>query len=95
MRKEHFLFNLLCFLYFRRSRAHVVETSVFGILIAAPYVFFSEFYFFLSHRYFVIYGKRIVGLVAFEQGTEALFISVLATHPSYIEMGIAHHVLEH
>ena len=93
-RKEHFLFNFLCFLYFRRSAGRGLETSLFGAFIVVPYVFFSEVYFFQSQRYFVTTGQRIVGLVALEESTEAIFISVLASHPFYRRMGIASFMLD-
>ena len=94
-RKEHFLFNLLCFLYFRRSAAHALETRPIGAFIIIPYVFFAELYFFQSLRYFVTAGQRIVGLVAFQEKTDTIFISVLASHPFYRRMGIASFVLNH
>jgi ribosomal protein S18 acetylase RimI-like enzyme len=94
-RKEHFLFNLLSFLYFRRSAAHSLESRPFGTFIIIPYVFFAESYFFLSLRYFATIGQRIVGLVAFQENGEALFISVLASHPFYRKMGIASFVLDY
>jgi ribosomal protein S18 acetylase RimI-like enzyme len=94
-RKEHFLFNLLCFLYFRRSAVQSIETSPVAIFIAAPYVFFAEAYFFRSPRYFVTMDRRIVGLVAFQERTDAIFISVLASRPFYRRMGVASFILEH
>ena len=93
-RKEHFLFNFLCFFYFRRSEGRGVETSPFGAFIVVPYVFFSEVYFFRSQRYFVIIGQRIVGLIVLEESTEAIFISVLASHPFNRRMGIASFMLD-
>ena len=92
-RREHFLFNLLCFLYFRRSASRAFETRPVGTFIIIPYVFFSEVYFFRSLRYFVTIGQRIVGLVALQENTEAIFISVLASHPFYRRMGIASFIL--
>ena len=65
------------------------------MLAVAPYVFFSEVYFFKSQRWFVTLDQRIVGLVAFEEKTKALFISVLASHPFYRRIGIASLVLDH
>jgi GNAT superfamily N-acetyltransferase len=94
-RREHFLFNLLCFLYFRRSAARALETRPVGTFIIIPYVFFSEVYFFRSWRYFVAMGQRIVGLIALQENTEAIFISVLASHPFYRRMGIASFILDH
>jgi len=94
-RKEHFLFNLLCFLYFKRSAAHSMESSPAGVLIIIPYVLFAEAYFLQSLRYFVAIGQRIVGLVAYQENKEALFISVLATHPFYRKMGVASFILDH
>jgi ribosomal protein S18 acetylase RimI-like enzyme len=40
-------------------------------------------------------GKRIVGLVAFQERAEAIFISVLASHPFYRRMGIASFILDY
>ena len=94
-RKMHFLFNLLCFWYFRRSAGRGIETSPLWPFIIIPYVFFSEGYFFRSQRYFVMIDRRIVGLIALQEYSEAIFISVLASHPFYRKMGIASFVLDH
>jgi ribosomal protein S18 acetylase RimI-like enzyme len=94
-RKEHFLFNLLCFLYFRRSAARSIEAPPIGTLIIIPYVFFAEVYFFRSRRYFVTIGEQILGLFAIQEKTDAIFISVLASHPFYRRTGIASFVLNH
>ena len=94
-RKEHFLFNLLCFLYFRRSAAHSLETRPVGTLITIPYIVFAELYFFRSSRYFATIGQRIVGLVVLQENAETIFISVLASHPFYRKMGIASFILDH
>jgi len=82
-------------LYFRRSAARTLETRPVGTFIIIPYVFFSEVYFFRSPRYFVTLGQRIVGLVALQENPEAMFISVLASHPFYRRMGIASFILDH
>jgi ribosomal protein S18 acetylase RimI-like enzyme len=95
-RKEHFLFNLLCFLYFRRSVARTLEKrGILGTFIIIPYVFFAEVYFFRTPRYFVTAGERIVGLAALQEKTDTIFISVLASHPFYRRMGIASFALDH
>ncbi len=94
-RKEHLLFNLLCFLYFRRSSARGIETRPVGTLIAIPYVLFSEVYFFQSRRYFVMIGQQVVGVFALEEEAEAMFISVLASNPFYRRIGVASFILEH
>jgi ribosomal protein S18 acetylase RimI-like enzyme len=94
-RKEHFLFNLLCFLYFRRSAARSLETRHVGTFFIIPYVFFAEVYFFRSPRYFVTVDQQIVGLVALQERTDTIFISVLATHPFYRRMGIASFMLDY
>jgi len=94
-RREHFIFNLLCFLYFRRSASHGIETRSFGIFIIIPYVLFSEIYFFRSQRYFVTADQQIVGLVALEERADAMFISVLAISPFHRRIGIAHFTLNH
>lgn len=93
-RKEHFLFNLLCFWFFRNSAGRGLEASPFGTFIIIPYVLFSEVYFFRSLRYFVRIDQQIVGLIALEENTEAIFISVLASHPLCRRMGIASFVLD-
>jgi ribosomal protein S18 acetylase RimI-like enzyme len=97
-RKEHFLFNLLCFLYFRRSDVEgrfPIETHPLATFIIIPYVFFGEVYFFRSLRYFVTIDQRIVGLLALRQKTETMFISVLASHPFYRRMGVASFAINH
>ena len=94
-RKENFHFNLLCFLYFRRSAAHSLETRPVGTLITIPYIVFAELYFFRSSRYFATIGQRIVGLVVLQENTETIFITVLASHPFYRKIGIASFILTH
>jgi len=94
-RKEHFLFNLLCFLYFRRSSSRGIETRPVGTSIIIPYVLFSEVYFFKSLRYFVTIDQQILGLFAIEEEPDTMFISVLATNPFYRRTGIATLILNH
>jgi ribosomal protein S18 acetylase RimI-like enzyme len=97
-RKEYFLFNLLCFLYFKRSDFEdpfSIEAHPLGIFIVILYVFFAEVYFFRSQRCFVTLGQRIVGLVALQQRTETMYISVLASHPFYRRIGVASFALNH
>ena len=72
-----------------------LETRPVGTFIIIPYVFFAEVYFFRSSRYFVTVGQQIVGLVALQERTDTLFISVLATHPFYRRTGIASFILNH
>jgi ribosomal protein S18 acetylase RimI-like enzyme len=71
-----------------------LETRPVGTLITIPYVLFAEVYFFMSQRYFVTIGRQIVGLVAFQEETDAIFISVLASHPFYRRTGIASFILD-
>lgn len=40
-------------------------------------------------------GERILGLFAIQEKTDAIFISVLASHPFYRRTGIASFVLDH
>lgn len=94
-RREHFLFNLLCFLYFRRSSSRGIETRPVGALIAVPYVLFSEAYFLRTRRYFIIIDQQIVGLFALEEEAESIFISALATNPFYRRTGVASLILKH
>jgi len=94
-RREHLFFNLLCFLFFRRSSSRGVETRPVGVAIALPYVLFSEVYFFRSQRYFVTIGRRVVGLFALEEEVDAVYVSALASNPFYRRMGIASLILRY
>jgi len=94
---EHFLFNLLNFLYFRRADGvrFLMEGGPFAVLIVIPYVAFSEVYFFKQWRYFVILGHQVVGVLALRDYVRTLYISSLAVSPEYRRIGIATYALNH
>lgn len=94
--RQHLLFNLLNFSYFRRSDfddASSVESSPLFIFVVVPYLLFSEIYFFQQKRYFVTSEHQIVGVLAFEETHDALYVSNLAVSPSYRRKGVATYLL--
>lgn len=96
--RKHFLFNLLNFLYFRKSAYEdrlSIEIHPLSLFIAIPYIIFSEVYFFRQKRYFIIVRQQIIGLFALKQKAEALYISSLAASPLYRRMGVATCILNH
>jgi len=97
-RRQHFLFNLLNFLYFRKRdyrKGFSIESSPLFLFILIPYVVFSEVYFFRHVRYFVTLGQQVIGVFAFEDRTEVLYISNLAVSPNYRKIGVATYILNH
>jgi len=95
-KRQHLLFNMLNFLYFRRSdysRGFSLESSPLFMFIIVPYVLFSEIYFFGQKRYFVTIEKQIVSVLALENRTNVLYISNLAVSPFYRRMGMATYLL--
>jgi len=95
--REHFFFNLLNFLYFRRADGvrFLMEGGPFGIFVAIPYIAFSEIYFFKQWRYFIILEHRVVGVFALREETSTLYISSLAVSPDCRRIGIATYALNH
>ena len=95
--REHFLFNLLNFLYFRRSDGvrFLLEGGPFGIIVVIPYVALSELYFFKQWRYFVVLEHRVVGVIALRDDINTVYISSLAVSPDYRRIGIATFALNH
>ena len=65
------------------------------MFIVIPYVLFSEVYFFRQRRYFIAVKQQIVGVLAFEDGTEGLYISNLAVSPFYRRIGVATYLLNY
>jgi len=95
--REHFLFNLLNFLYFRRADGvrFMMEGGPFGIIVVVPYVALSELYFFKEWRYFIILEHRVVGVIALRDDINTVYISSLAVSPDYRRIGIATFALNH
>ena len=89
--REHFLFNFLNFLYFRRADGvrFLLEGGPFGIFVVIPYIAFSEVYFFKQWRYFIVLEHRVVGVLALGEKIETLYISSLAVSPDRRRIGIA------
>ena len=63
------------------------------MFIIIPYIVFSEVYFFRQRRYFVTLKQQIVGVIAFQDRTEALYISNLSVSPFYRRIGVATYLL--
>jgi ribosomal protein S18 acetylase RimI-like enzyme len=95
--REHFLFNFLNFLYFRRADGvrFLMEGGPFGIFVVIPYVALSEVYFFKQWRYFIVLGHRVVGVLALRDDIRTLYISSLAVSPDCRRIGIATYALNH
>jgi ribosomal protein S18 acetylase RimI-like enzyme len=95
--REHFLFNLLNFLYFRRADGvrFLMEGGPFGIFVVIPYVALSEIYFFKQWRYFIVLEHRVVGVLALREEIRTLYISSLAVSPDCRRIGIATYALNH
>jgi ribosomal protein S18 acetylase RimI-like enzyme len=95
--REHFLFNLLNFLYFRRADGvrFLMEGGPFAIFVVIPYVALSEIYFFEQLRYFIVLEHRVVGVIALREETRTLYISSLAVSPDCRRIGIATYALNH
>jgi ribosomal protein S18 acetylase RimI-like enzyme len=90
--RQHFLFNWLNFLYFQQKgyqNGFSIENSPIALFIVIPYVVFSEAYFLRQTRYFVTFAHEIVGVVAFQQRAESLYVSNLAVSPSHRRLGVA------
>jgi len=97
-RRQHFLFNLLNFLYFRKrdyKEGFSVESNPLFMFIIIPYILFSEVYFSRQRRYFIAIKQQIVGVLVFEYGTEGLYISNLAVSPFYRRIGVATYLLNY
>ena len=96
--RQHFLFNLLNFLHFRKSdyeNRFSIESHPLSLSVAIPYILFAEIYFFKQRRYFVILKKRIVGVIALQEKAETLYISSLSVSPFYRKTGVATYMLNH
>lgn len=93
--REHFRFNLLNFLYFRRADGvrFLMESGPFGVLVVIPYVALSEVYFFKQWRYFIVLEHRVVGVLALREKIRTLYISSLAVSPDCRRIGIATYAL--
>jgi ribosomal protein S18 acetylase RimI-like enzyme len=95
--REHFLFNFLNFLYFRRADGFrfLMEGGPFAMFFVIPYVALSEVYFFRQWRYFIVLEHRVAGVVALCEEERTLYISSLAVSPDYRRIGLATYALNH
>ena len=93
--REHFLFNFLNFLYFRRADdvRFLMEGGPVGIFFVIPYVALAEIYFFKQWRYFIVLEHRVVGVLALQEEIRTLYISSLAVSPDCRRIGIATYAL--
>jgi ribosomal protein S18 acetylase RimI-like enzyme len=92
---QHFLFNLLNLLYFRKNAKNFsLESSPLFAFILVPGIAWSEVYFFKKRRCFVTLGQQIVGNFAFEERDDVLYISNLAVSPFYRRIGVATYMLD-
>ena len=95
---QHFLFNWFNFLCFRKKGyedGFSIESSPLAVFVVIPYIVFSEAYFLRQRRYFVTLRQKTVGVVAFQQKTETLYISNLAVSPFHRRIGIATYTLNY
>ena len=91
-RREHLLFNLLNFVYFRKrdySRGFSIESNPFFTFTVVPYTVFSEVYFFRQARYFAKLEQQVVGVLALEGRIGTLYVSSLAVSPFFRRNGVA------
>jgi ribosomal protein S18 acetylase RimI-like enzyme len=98
LKREHFLFNLLNFMYFRKidyKDRFPIESNPLSLFIVVPYVLFLEAYFFRQERYFLAIEKQTVGVLTLQEKKETLFIKSLAVSALYRKIGIATHALNH
>jgi ribosomal protein S18 acetylase RimI-like enzyme len=95
--REHFLFNLLNFLYFRRADGvrFLMEGGPFAVFVVIPYVMLAEVYFFKQRRYFILLKHQVVGVLALQEQINTLYISSLAVSPDRRRIGIATYALNH
>jgi ribosomal protein S18 acetylase RimI-like enzyme len=95
--REHFLFNFLNFLYFRRADdiRFLMEGGPFAMIFVIPYVAFSEIYFFRQWRNFIVLEQRVVGVLALSEETRTLYISSLAVSPDCRRIGAATYALNY
>jgi ribosomal protein S18 acetylase RimI-like enzyme len=93
--REHFLFNLLNFLYFRRAAGvrFLMEGGPFATFVVIPYVALSEVYFLKQWRYFIVLEHRVVGVLALRERIRTLYIRSLAVSPDCRRIGIATYAL--
>jgi len=96
--REHLVFNLLNFLYFRKNdckNCFMIESHPLGLFIVVPYITFSEAYFFRQNRYLIILKQQIVGTLALQEKAGAVYIINLAVSPFYRKIGVATHILNY
>jgi ribosomal protein S18 acetylase RimI-like enzyme len=92
-RVDHFYFNLLEFRFFRDSEGGVAlpfgDLRFLAHLVIIPYIAAAEVIFFRAKRYFVKFGENVVGVVAFRQESDSLFIASLGVAEEYRRLGVA------
>jgi ribosomal protein S18 acetylase RimI-like enzyme len=95
--REHFLFNFLNFLYFRRADGvrFLIEGGPLAVFVVIPYVALAEIYFFKQRRYFILLKHQVVGVIALQEEINTLYISSMAASPDYRRIGIATYALNH
>jgi ribosomal protein S18 acetylase RimI-like enzyme len=95
--RQHFLFNLLNFRYFRKADGvrFLMEGGPFAIFIVIPYIVMSEIYFFRQGRYFIVFESRVAGVLALREEIETIYISSLAVSPDCRRIGIAIYALNY
>jgi ribosomal protein S18 acetylase RimI-like enzyme len=93
--REHLLFNLLNFFYFRRAEGvrFLMEGGPFAAFFIVPYVAFSELYFFKQWRFFILLGHQTVGVLALTEEIRTLYVSSMAVSPDYRRIGVATYAL--
>jgi ribosomal protein S18 acetylase RimI-like enzyme len=95
--REHFLFNFINFLYFRRADGirFLIQGGPFAVFVVIPYVALAEIYFFKQRRYFILLKHQVVGIIALQEEINTLYISSMAASPDYRRIGIATYALNH
>ena len=97
-KRDHLYFNLLNYLYFRdsdwRSSLLIIRPEQVTLITICPYLLFNEIYLFGARRYFVTLEEQIVGIVAFRERNETLYVSSLAVSPCCRRLKIGTHILD-
>jgi len=95
--REHFLFNFLTFLYFRRADniRFLMEGGPFATFFVIPYVVLSEVYFLKQWRFFVLLEHQVVGVLSLQEEIKTLYVSSMAVSPDHRRIGIATYALNH
>lgn len=96
---QHVSFDMFSFHFFRKSeeKHHLSFGSILLLssLTVIPYILATEIILFRKQRYFIKLKRRVVGILALHETTEALYISSLAVSSEYRRLRIATYILNY